>query len=89
MRLYELLQTLVEDMRVDLRGRDIGMAEHLLHGPQIGTIGKQMTCKGMAERVWGDACGIEPCGNGEIFQELRETVTGEMTLTSSGRKQPG
>ena len=29
-------QPLLDDMGIDLGGRDVGVAEQLLHGPQIG-----------------------------------------------------
>ena len=43
------LHSFVQNVRINLRGRDIGMAEHLLKGAQIGTMGKQVA----AERKGG------------------------------------
>ena len=39
------------DMRVDLSRRDIGVAEHLLDGSQIGPTFEQMGRKRMAQRM--------------------------------------
>ena len=47
MLLMDLLQSLPGDMSVDLGCRDIGMAEHDLHGSQIGSVFQEVTCKGM------------------------------------------
>ena len=38
----------VADVRVDLRGRNIGMAEHRLHRAQIGAALDQVGGKGVA-----------------------------------------
>ena len=42
---------LLIDMRIDLRRRNIGVAEHLLNNPQIGAIPQQMRRETMAEKV--------------------------------------
>ena len=39
-RVVHLLQPRVVDVRVDLRRRDAGVAEHFLHLPQIGAAGQ-------------------------------------------------
>ena len=50
-------QPLLDDMGVDLRGRDVGVAEELLHRAQIGAVLQKMAGKGVAEHVRRDACG--------------------------------
>jgi hypothetical protein len=40
-----------QDVRVDLGGGDVGMAQHLLDGTQISPALQQMTGKGMAQDV--------------------------------------
>ena len=42
---------LLIDMRIDLRRRNIGVAEHLLNNPQIGPVPEQMRRETMAEKV--------------------------------------
>jgi hypothetical protein len=48
MRLDKLLQPLFEDMCVDLRGRNVRMAEEFLYDAQIGAIRQQVAGKGVA-----------------------------------------
>ena len=42
---------LLIDMRIDLRRRNIGVAEHLLNNPQIGAVSEQMRRETMAKKV--------------------------------------
>src|SRR2546423_13557972 len=42
---------LLIDMRIDLRSRNIGVAEHLLNNPQIGAVPEQMRRETMPEKV--------------------------------------
>ena len=41
-RVVYLLQPRVIDVRVNLRRRDAGMPQHLLHLPQIGAAGQEV-----------------------------------------------
>jgi hypothetical protein len=43
---------LLDHVRVDLRGRDIDMAKHVLHRPEIGASFQQVRRKGMPQRMW-------------------------------------
>ena len=52
MILNQPAQTLLDDMGVDLRCRDVRMAEKLLDRTQIRPPLKQMTGEGMAQHVW-------------------------------------
>ena len=45
------LQPLLVDMRVNLRGRNIRVAEHFLDNSQVRAIAEQMRRKTMAEKV--------------------------------------
>ena len=47
--LMNLFQTLAGDMGIDLGGGNIGMAQHDLHGPEIGAMFQEMAGKGMAQ----------------------------------------
>lgn len=51
MVLDQTAQTLFENMRVDLRRRNVRVTEHLLHGTQVGAVRKQMTGECMAQHV--------------------------------------
>ena len=46
---HGLVQATAVDMRINLSGRDIGMPQHLLNGPQVGTALKQVGGKSMPE----------------------------------------
>src|SRR3954465_1219864 len=56
-------QVLAVDVRVNLRGRDVDMTQHLLHRPEIRAAFQQMRGERMAQRMWrdglGDACLVD------------------------------
>ncbi len=54
------LHALVEHMRVDLRRRDVGVAEQILHDPQVGAVLQQMAGEGMAKDVRADPAAAMP-----------------------------
>ena len=43
---------LLVDMRIDLRGGNIGVAQHLLDDPQIGAVPEQMRRETVPEKMW-------------------------------------
>ena len=45
------------EVGVNLRRRDLGVPQHFLHGPQIGTTFNQMCRKAVTEGVWADVFG--------------------------------
>ena len=45
-------QPLLIDMRIDLRGGNIRMPQHLLDDPQIGAVPKQMRRETVSKKVW-------------------------------------
>src|SRR5437870_8222481 len=53
MRFVNLLQTLLDDVGVNLGGRNVGMPEHELNGPQIRAALEQMSGKTVPQRVRG------------------------------------
>src|SRR5881398_3649582 len=44
-------QVLAVDVRVDLRGGDVGVTEHLLHCAKVGSALEQMRCERVSKRV--------------------------------------
>jgi len=44
-------QSVIGHVGIDLRGRDIGMAQQHLHRAQVGAVVDQVRCEGMAQRV--------------------------------------
>src|SRR3712207_8912861 len=43
--------SLGREVRVELGGGDVGVAEHLLHRPQVAAAGQQVRREGVAQRV--------------------------------------
>jgi hypothetical protein len=54
-------------MRVDLRCRNVGVTEHRLHGPQVGSMRQQVAGEGVAEDVGGYPLWIEPALDGQLL----------------------
>ena len=50
----QLLQPLVEHMRIDLRRRDVGMAEQRLHDAEIGAAGEEMRRESVPQHMRRD-----------------------------------
>ena len=46
------LEPLLIDVRVNLRGRNIGMAEHFLNDAEIGAVAKQMRRETVPKQMW-------------------------------------
>ena len=68
----------LDDMGIDLRRRDVGMAEELLHGAEIGAAFQQMAGEGMTEHVWRDARGLYPNRNRKRLELLAEALSSQM-----------
>lgn len=59
------------DMRINLGSGDIGVAEHHLHGPQIGAMSKKMCCEGVAQHMRGDVFADTSCDR-KFLEDLPE-----------------
>ena len=46
------LQPVERHVRIDLRGRNIGVSENRLHGTQVGAILDHVRGAGMTQHVW-------------------------------------
>src|SRR5215207_9536841 len=88
MLLDEAPQPLLVDMGIDVRGRNVVVAEQLLHRSQIGAPLQQVAGKGMAQHMWRDPAGVDPGGECERLQLLTEALAGEMPA-AGGREEPG
>lgn len=51
------------DFHIDMGDGEIGMTEHLLHGPDVGSVFNELGGEGMAEGVGGDVF-LDLCGSG-------------------------
>ena len=56
---------LLIDMRIDLRSRNIGVAEHLLNNPQIGAVPEQMRRETVSKKVGVNV--LLQSGAGRVF----------------------
>lgn len=84
----EALQAFFKDVGVDLRRRDIGVAEKLLDRAQIGAAVEEMAGERMAQDVRADALWSYACGGCHLLQFLGEALAGEMTLGARGGEKP-
>ena len=57
----ELLQPLARHVGVDLRRRDVGVAEQQLHHAQVGAVVDQVGGEGVAQYVRRDRLGMPAC----------------------------
>jgi hypothetical protein len=73
-------------MGVDLRRRDVGMAEELLHRAQIGATLEEMAGKSVAENVRRDARGFDPGGRAAPSAPVRSW---RVRCSRRSRKEPG
>ena len=78
MRVDERLQPFLQDMRIDLRRRNVSMPEQLLHRSEIGAAIEQMAGEGMPQHVRRDAVRTDARLIGNLFQVLREALSGHM-----------
>jgi len=57
----EFFQPVLVDMGVDLGRGDVGMAQHDLHGAQVGAVGQEVGGKGVAQHVRRDGLADSGC----------------------------
>ena len=84
MLLDQTPEPLLDDMGVDLRRRDVGMAEQLLHGAQIGAALEQMAGEGVTEHMRRDARRLDPRFQSERLELLAEALPRQMLSTRRG-----
>ena len=78
MLLDEPPQPLLDDVGVDLRRRDVGMAEKLLHRAQISPPLQEMAGKGVTQHMRRDTGRLYPRGKRQRLELLTETLAGQM-----------
>ena len=70
-------QSRLVNMRIDLRCRDTGMAEHLLDLTQIGTTSQQMSRETVSHCVRADG-DVDIGKQGELFDKLPDRLTTQL-----------
>ena len=81
-------QPLALDMGIDLRRRDVGVAEHLLHAAQIGAAVEQMAGEGMAQHVRRQPRRVEPGFQRQLLEQLAAALPRQVALAAARREQP-
>ena len=66
---HQPFQPIIEDVGVDLGRGDVGMAQQHLDRAQVGAIVQQMRGKGMAQRVGGNAVGVQPRDDRQLLDQ--------------------
>ena len=67
----------VRDVRVQLGGGEVGVAEHLLHAAEVGAALEQVRREGVAQQVRVDAARLEAGLLGEAAQDQEGAGAGE------------
>ena len=78
MLMDEAFQALFQYMRIDFRGRNVGMPQQLLDRTQIGAAVKQVTGEGVAQDVRADTFGINSCFLAQLLEILRKSLSREV-----------
>src|SRR5688500_14679144 len=73
----QLPTTPIGYVRVELRRRQIGVAEHLLDAAQVSASLEQMRGERVTEQVWVDSLRLEPGLLGEAAQDQEGAGAGE------------
>jgi hypothetical protein len=73
----DLAATAVRHVRVALCRPEVGVAEHLLYRPQVGTAFEQVRREGVAEKMGMDAARLETGPIGELAQDEECSGTGQ------------
>ena len=70
----QIAKALVEHMGIDLGGGDVGVAQHLLHGAQVGAMVQQMGGEGVAQHVRADPRRRYAGLDGQVLEHLAEAL---------------
>src|SRR5262245_60330843 len=87
MPLHSLRQARALHMGVDLRCRNVGMAQHRLDRTQIGAAFEQVTGERVAQDVRRETRRIDSGGGRQLLEQLKQALAGQMAKSAAGRKQ--
>ena len=76
-------QALVKYMSINLRRRNIGMSQHLLHRSKISAMRQQMTCERVPQHMRTDPARFDAALRGQRFQILREPLTRQVAIPAA------
>src|SRR5665213_1193894 len=84
----QAFQPLALHMGIDLRRRDVGVAEHLLNAAQIRAAVDQVAGEGVAQHMRRQFRRIEPGGERQLLEQLPATPPRQMAGGAARRKEP-
>jgi len=76
-------------VRVDLRRRDVGVAEQRLENAEVGSAGKQVRREGVAEHMRAYALGRNAGVGSHLSHDLEQAYSAEMRLSAGKEPQGG
>src|SRR5262245_13836508 len=85
---HQALESVLQHVRVDLRRRNVGVAEERLHHARISTVVQEMACESMAEHMRAHLAGAQPRRLGKLLELAREVLAREMAAFAERREQP-
>jgi len=83
----QFLQLFVEHMGIDLRGRNVGMAEQFLHGAQVCTVLQKVAGKGVAQHVRRHGGGRNAGAGRKRLEVAGENLARQIALLAAGGKE--
>src|SRR6476659_7133858 len=86
---HQALEPVIEHVGIDLRGRDVRVAEELLHDPKVGPVMQEVACEGVTQHVWTDAVRPQAGGYGAGLEIAGEGLAGQVARSAVGGEQPG
>ena len=81
-------QLIVHDMGINLRRRNIDVAEQLLEAAQVRPALQQVRSEGMAHDMRGYPAAVQACANRQPVQQLADAPPRQMAFLAGGREQP-
>ena len=85
---HQALQSLLDDMGIDLCRGDVGVAKQRLDDSQIGSIVQKMTCKGVAQHMRTDEARRDAGGRCKLLEVACEVLPRQMAALARRWKQP-
>src|SRR5882672_7528396 len=84
----QFLHAFAGDVRVDLRGREVGMTEQHLHDSKVRTVIEQVRREGMTERVRREIL-VDPGLARVAFDDVPEGLAGHLVAAARREKKIG
>ena len=86
---HHRLGALVEHMGIDLRRRDVGVAEQILNDAQVRAVLQQMTGEGVAKDVRAHPRRRDSRRRGDALEIARESLARQVAARTRRGKEPG